>query len=70
MKLKCDELLSSFALKFNLRLYIVVAGGVAANNTVRARLAAVAEEAGRGLHSFTFQLNLSRVSHTKTPYTP
>ena len=22
----------------------------------------------RGLHSFTFQLNLSRVCHTKTPY--
>ena len=26
---------------------------------------------GRGLHSFTFQLNLSRVCyHTKPPYTP
>ena len=25
---------------------------------------------GRGLHSFTFQLNLSRASHIKTPYTP
>ena len=25
---------------------------------------------GRGLHSFTFQLNLSRVCHKKTPYTP
>ena len=25
---------------------------------------------GRGLHSSTSQLNLSRVRHTKTPYTP
>jgi len=25
---------------------------------------------GRGLHSSTFQLNLSRVWHKKTPYTP
>jgi hypothetical protein len=26
---------------------------------------------GRGLHSFIFQINLSRrISHTKTPYTP
>ena len=25
---------------------------------------------GRGLHSSTFQLNLSRVCHTKTPCTP
>ena len=25
---------------------------------------------GRGLHSSTFQLNLSRVRHTRTPYTP
>ena len=26
--------------------------------------------AGRGLHSSTSQLNLSRVCHKKTPYTP
>jgi len=25
---------------------------------------------GRGLHSFTFQLNLSRACHTQTPCTP
>jgi hypothetical protein len=25
---------------------------------------------GRGLHSFTFQLNRSGVRHTKSPYTP
>jgi len=25
---------------------------------------------GRGLHSFTFELNLSRVCHIKAPYTP
>jgi hypothetical protein len=25
---------------------------------------------GRGLHSFISQLNLSRVCHKKTPYTP
>jgi len=24
----------------------------------------------RGLHSFTFQLNLSRIRHTETPHTP
>ena len=29
-----------------------------------------AEVHGRGLHSFTVQLNLSRVWHKKTPYTP
>jgi magnesium-transporting ATPase (P-type) len=28
------------------------------------------EADGRGLHSFTFQLNFSRVCHKKTPYTP
>jgi len=35
--------------------------------------AAVASDATpmtRGLHSFPFQLNLSRVWHNKTPYTP
>ena len=34
-------------------------------------LAEVTKEAwGTGLHSLTFQLNLSRVWHTNTPYTP
>jgi hypothetical protein len=33
-------------------------------------LAAASGVAGRGLHPFTFQLNLSRVKHTKTPYIP
>jgi len=28
------------------------------------------QDQGRGLHPFTFQLNLSRVRHTNTPYTP
>jgi len=30
----------------------------------------VEDETGMGLHSFTYQLNLSRVLHTKRPYTP
>jgi hypothetical protein len=33
-------------------------------------MAAMPVVVGRGLHSSTFQLNLSRVRHTKTPYTP
>jgi len=32
--------------------------------------AAQYHHADRGLHSFTFLLNLSRVRHSKTPYTP
>jgi len=28
------------------------------------------ESVGRGLHSFTFQLNLSRACHKKSPCTP
>jgi len=32
--------------------------------------AAWAIPTGRGLHSFTFQLNLNRVRHTKAPYEP
>ena len=33
-------------------------------------IAALAGVLGRGLHSSTSQLNLSRVCHTNTPYTP
>jgi hypothetical protein len=45
------------------------AGGVGlAEDELPLRVPRVVE--GRGLHSFTSQLNLSRVCHKKTPYTP
>ena len=51
LKLKCDEPLSTFAFKFNLRRY----------NKEKQFGAYNAWAMGRGLHSSTFQLNLSRV---------
>jgi hypothetical protein len=48
LKPKQNELVSSFASKFKLRRYNVVVGS-----------AAVKGISGRGLHSFTFPLNLS-----------
>ena len=49
LKLKCDVFLLNFGFKFNLRRY----------TTVYQR--EYVWHAGRGLHSLTFQLNLSRV---------
>ena len=60
MKLKHLKLLSSFTFKFNLRRYTtgvfstVGTTGVRGNNKYRGSAAV-----GRGLHSSTFQLNLS-----------
>jgi hypothetical protein len=63
LKLKYDKVLSSFALKFNLRRYnavhylkipaplAIIAGGV---------VGVICWAAGRGLHSSTSQLNQSR----------
>jgi hypothetical protein len=51
LKLEYDELLSSFAFKFSLRRYMK--GG----DLFRAKLRK--ELTGRGLHSSTFQLNVS-----------
>ena len=48
LDLAYDKLLSNFGFNFKLRRYTMV-------------LAEDPQEAGRGLHSFTFQLNLSRV---------
>jgi hypothetical protein len=52
LKLECVVLVSTSAFKFNLRRYISVMRGDAPSP---------AHPAARGLHSFTFQLNLSRV---------
>jgi hypothetical protein len=58
LKLKHDNLLSNVAFKLNLRRYIAVClVGVQI-------LLSLAQCAGRGSHSSTFQLNLSRLSHT------
>jgi hypothetical protein len=51
LKLKCDELLSNFAFKFNLRRYIKTLDGV--TPALRVPLKA------RGVHSSTSHLNLS-----------
>ena len=42
----------------------------AATRAAKVALAQKEEELSRCLHSFTFQLNLSRVWHTETPCTP
>ena len=51
LKLKCDTLLSNYAFKFNLRRY----------NLSRVLNSQTAD--GRGLHSSTILLNLSRFRH-------
>jgi len=51
LKLKPDELLSNLAFNFNLRRYNKGLGPTMA---------------GRGLHSFPFQLNLSSSAHRTT----
>ena len=66
LKLKCDESLSNFAFKFNLRRYnagplvgdIVMWATGRVPNTDRPDLGLT--DVGRGLHSSTSQLNLSR----------
>jgi hypothetical protein len=52
LKLKYDKLLSNVAFNFNLRRYS------------QEFLKWALQPPGRGLHSSTFQLNLSRVGHT------
>jgi hypothetical protein len=54
LKLKRDELLSSFAFKFNMRRYITEDGKMISRQCI----------SGRASHSSTFQLNLSRSGHT------
>jgi len=54
LKLEQDEPLSNFAFKFKLRHYTVGAGERRGRRAV---------ERGRGLHSSTFMLNLSRLCH-------
>jgi hypothetical protein len=51
LKLEYDVLLSNFAFGLNLRRYIMVATDVASRGL---------DISGRGLHSSTFQLNVSR----------
>jgi len=57
LKLKCIILLSTLAFKFNLRRYNK---GVLAEIEAAEALTAKARAAGRGLHSSTYHLNLSR----------
>jgi hypothetical protein len=58
--LKRDDLLSSLGFKFNLRRYIEA-------STSEQKRVWQKRIAGRGLHSSTFQLNLSRFDHTSPP---
>ena len=69
LKLNCDVLLSTSAFKFNLRRYIMGAAAVLFVLALEHRLPNVKTIVGRGLHSSTFQLNLSRSGHT-SPYPP
>jgi len=55
LKLKYGNPLSSFAVKFNLRRYITAGELLSLSLNVTAGVAI--GDAGRGLHSFTFQLN-------------
>ena len=55
LELKHDGLLPNFAFKFNLRRYTMGAAVGTAREIVRGE-----GVQGRGLHSSTFQLNLSR----------
>ena len=54
LKAKYDKLLSNIALKFNLRRYIMEIEKLETSGDVACL------HIGRGLHSSTFQLNLSR----------
>ena len=62
LKLKQDKLLSNFAFNFNLRRYsetlYIPANSLTSGSTYYLRV--VGCVVGRGLHSSTFQLNLSR----------
>jgi hypothetical protein len=58
LKLKCDELLSSFAFKFKLRRYTQVPD--LSEPVVLAKLGCAA---GRAFHFSTFHLDLSRFYH-------
>jgi hypothetical protein len=61
LKLNCDEPLSNFAFKFNLRRYTTDGAPVVvprSGGTFRFNVTA-AGIGGRGLHSFTLELNLS-----------
>jgi len=59
LKVKCDESLSNFAFNFNLRRYSVF---LYLDRTHVATVSGTRSlwDMGRGLHSSTFQLNLSR----------
>jgi hypothetical protein len=64
LKLKFDILLSNFAFKFNLRRYIKAKSGKLVGMVAAGRVGAVAMIRGRGLHSSTRQLQLSRFGRT------
>jgi len=69
LKLKYDELLSSFAFKFHLRRYTKDKSKrviTFANNAdyISMRHHTYEMPRGRGLHSSTFYLNLSHFGHT------
>jgi hypothetical protein len=62
LKLKRDILLSNFAFKFSLRRYIKTARTKKKRAlTSDEQIGAIERACGRGLHSFTSQLSLSRV---------
>jgi hypothetical protein len=59
LKLRCDEALSNLAFNFNLRRYSMVRAYIHYQNSATVELSS-ATVPGRGLHSSTSQLNLSR----------
>jgi len=63
LKLEYDETLSDFAFKFKLCRYMKVSQAKMEQLTSES-LTMHDDAVGRGLHSSTFQLNLSRVGHT------
>jgi hypothetical protein len=68
LRLSYDELLSTVAFKFNLRRYTKlyqVVDEVAPGGGARGGKAAAMGPTGRGLHSFTFQLNLTAFCGTR-----
>jgi len=66
----CLQFCFDFAFKSNMRRFTMAVQMINVYREFAEEMAAMPVVVGRGLHSSTFQLNLSRVRHTKTPYTP
>jgi hypothetical protein len=67
LKLECDEVVSRYAINFNSRRY-KVESETALHHVVKISVRDTG--IGRGLHSSTSHLNLSRFCNINPPYTP